>query len=127
MKLDINCVRSVLLELESLPSGRFTYYHFPESVKSYGDDNVYYCLAKLVEANYVNGNFYRSEAGTILQCEVFDMTFAGHQFLETIRPKSVWQKVLPVVENVGSFSIQTITEVATSVISQAIAVQLGLQ
>ena len=56
MKLEIDCVRDVLLELEKLPVDCHTSSTFSSSIDKYGSDNVEYTLAKLKEAQYINAD-----------------------------------------------------------------------
>lgn len=47
MKLNIDCIRDVLLELETLPIGWYDITSFQNSVEKYGTDNVLYTLPPL--------------------------------------------------------------------------------
>lgn len=43
---------------------------------------------------------------------ISSITFEGHQFLDTIRPDSVWEKIRTICEKTGLKSIATIMDVA---------------
>ena len=126
MILDVNCVRSVLLEFECFPMGVYTPCDFAKSVARYGLESVEYTLAKLVEAGYINAELYPLRNGSLEFNGIFDITFSGHQFLETIRDGKVWQKTKSVADSVGSRSFDIISKIAGNVLSGLISAKLGL-
>ena len=52
--------------------------------------------------------------------DVYRITYDGYQFIETIRPEPVWAKVKSTGKHIGSFSIDVITRVATTVLTSMI-------
>lgn len=126
MRLDISCVRSVLLEFEEFPFGVYTPCDFRTSIAAYGLAGVEYTLAKLAEAGYINAKLYLSREGTPEFNGIFDITFSGHQFLETIRDGKVWQKTKNVADSIGSRSFDVITKIAGNVLSGLISAKIGL-
>lgn len=125
MVLDIECVRAVLLEFEGFPLGIYTPNNFVKSIACYGADNVEYTLAKLTEAGYISAELYPFRGGSPEFNGIFDITFAGHQFLETIRDGKVWQKTREVANSIGSRSFDIITKIAVNVLSGLISAKLG--
>ncbi len=127
MKLNIDCVRDVLLELESFPMGSCSIESFENSISKYGRDDVTYTLMKLIEARYINAKYQRSITGDIRFMDFYDMTFQGHEFLEKIRSDTVWnQKLKPVFTAIGSMSLEAISSVANSAITSLVLTKLGL-
>lgn len=127
MKLDIDCVRSVLLELETFPIGRYQVSSFKNSISQYGEENVLYTLVKLAEAKYINANYARTLDGRPCIDAVYDISFPGHQFLEKIKSDSVWNdNVKPVLAQVGTKSFDVIIQIASAVISSLVSKQLGV-
>lgn len=118
MKLDIDCVRDVLLEFEKLPLSCYTPYNFPASIKKHGIDNVEYSLAKLKEAGYINADIPQCSNGQYEFYGIFDMTFSGHQFLESIRENKVWSRTKSIVGKVGSGSFSLISQVASTILTE---------
>lgn len=55
-----------------------------------------------------------------------DLTFSGHQFLETIRSYTVWNKVSIACKNIGSNSFNVISQIATEVLCSLIKTHIGL-
>lgn len=56
----------------------------------------------------------------IADLDVYRITYDGYQFIETIRPEPVWEKVKSTGKHIGSFSIDVITRVATTVLTSMI-------
>lgn len=91
MKLNIDCVRDVLLEFEEFPMGNYNVSSFAKTVGKYGHENTLYTLAKLYEANYINGDIAADEGGYYHCLVIYDITFQGHEFLSTIRERFDFQ------------------------------------
>ena len=127
MKLNIDCVRDVLLELESFPIGIYDSSSFTSSTEKYGQEDVLYSLIKLIEAQYINANFYRSIDGYPHIDFIYDISFTGHEFLEKIKYDGIWNNnIKPVLANIGSKSFDAIIQVATATISTLISKQLSI-
>lgn len=127
MKLNVDCVRDILLEFETFPMGVYFANSFNESIKKYSYSEVLYCLLKLSEAGYINAEYYRSSDGHPHVEPIYDITFLGHEFLEKIRSDGIWNNsIKPVLSQVGSKSFDVIIQIATSTISSLIAKQLGI-
>lgn len=126
MKLDITCVRSILLEFEELPLGVYTPCTFSRSVSMFGIDSVEYTLKKLHEAGYINAKITDPDTADLDFYGIFDMTFAGHEFLEKIRDNKVWAKTKSIADSIGSRSFDVITKIATSILTSLISANLGI-
>ena len=48
------------------------------------------------------------------------LTYAGHQFLDSIRSPKVWRETKTRAEKLGVFTINIISDIASSVISDMI-------
>jgi hypothetical protein len=80
------------------------------------DEKKTYHLEMLVEKQYVGGvgvyKAYLRKEGPVR------LTFNGHEFLETIREKSVWDKVKNVAKEKGvGLTIESITKIASAVVA----------
>ena len=126
MKLDLGCVRSVLLELESFPIGYYQVSSFKDSVSMYGQENVLYTIVKLCEAGYINAKFARTLDGRPHIDSVFDMTFSGHEFLADIKPQSNWEKLSSALKSGGSASLKVVANVAIDLGTEVLKSKLGL-
>ena len=120
MKLDMDCVRDILLECEDLPLDCHTPYSFQTSIARHGEDEVCYALAKLTEGNYINATVSRLPGGQYDFCGIYDMTFSGHQFLENVRDDKVWQKTKGVLKKAGSSSFGLAMQVTSQILAEIV-------
>lgn len=125
MKLDMKCVRDVLLFLESeqyiitndlgnVETVGSWMPHICESLPQYSQETIYYTLARLEEGGYLSISTQWVGNGLNLCCVNY-ITFAGHEFLEKIRPDTVWEKTSKIAGKVGNFSLQMIGKIAEGV------------
>lgn len=117
MKLDVDCVRDVMLELESFPIGCYHINSFSKSIDKHGCEIVLYTLTKLIEADFINAGTTRTMDGILHIGGIVDLTFKGHQFLETIRENKIWSKTKGILGKIGSSGFGLVTQVATSVLT----------
>ncbi len=125
MKLNPDCLRDILLtmeETEFLES--LSQQELYNSLPKYSHDEIDYSVLKLNEAGFVRADIQKYLDGSI-DIELLDITYNGHQFLSNIRSNNVWNNVKEVSKKVGSNSIQAITQIATSIITEIIKSQLG--
>ena len=131
MTLNPNCIRDILLFLEkelSL-SEQLEFepvdYQFMAAELSYEAAEIINTLLVLEDADFIEvASDYSSEG--IEEFVVYRITYNGYQFLETIRPKTVWQKTTSVCSSIGSFSFNLLTQVATSLLTAYANGQLNL-
>lgn len=127
MQLNLDCIRDVLLELETFPIGLYTVNSFQSCLSKYSDEQVLYTLVKLCEGNYINALFSRTLSGRPIISAVYDITFQGHEFLEKIRSDNVWNNNLkPAFSSIGSMSLDVVSKVASTVIAALVTSKLGL-
>ena len=127
MQLNLDCIRDVLLELETFPIGLYTVSSFQNCLSKYSDEQVLYTLVKLCEGNYINALFSRTLGGSTIISAVYDITFQGHEFLEKIRSDNVWNNNLkPAFSSIGSMSLDVVSKVASTVIAALVTSKLGL-
>lgn len=124
MKLNHDCVRQVLLDLEKnldLPNIEKSYEEAisPSTFEKYGEKTVEYSLLQLINVHYVDGvPLYGSNV--LLSCSVSSITWDGHQFLDTIRDSKIWKKTKGILSHLESASITFASNVASSVLSDFI-------
>ncbi len=117
MKLNIDCVRDTLLVLEKLE------YHkaikaadLHAALPTYSSKDVSYVAEKLAEGGLITAVIQRDLNGCMALLYVEDITYAGHQLLNDIRPKERWDKAKDAVLKIGGASIPIIQQVIGSVI-----------
>ena len=129
MKLNPNCVRDVLLELEKLPYQKSaTIAELSTALPHYSEDEISYTCLKLSEANYIDITIIKSiHAPSSVIRNINDITYYGHEFLNNIHSDTVWNDVKAVGSKIGASSISAFAQIATGVVTTLIQKQLGLQ
>ena len=126
MRLNPDCVRDILLEMETAG--------YQESIlvsdltlrlPKYSSDEINYSIFKMKEANLISANITRDLLG-VRPYSLDDITYAGHQFLANIREDNIWKGVKGVDKKVGSTSIDAFTQIASNVIAELIKAQFGI-
>lgn len=102
MKLNIECVRELLMFVENspymkeIPLGKIVEALCPR----FTFDEVRYAILKLEEANFIVADIHRDIWPPSIK-SIRDITYEGHQFLAAVRPKSVWQKLSAKIKTTG--------------------------
>lgn len=119
MKLKNDCVRDIMLYVEeNLVDGRQIGTQFLQSeLKKYSIQEINYTCRKLVEANFLQ--VFSSCGGAM---SIKEMTYTGHQFLDTIRNNKVWEATKAKISQIGSVSIPIIQDVASSIIKSKLGI-----
>ncbi|WP_172461883.1 DUF2513 domain-containing protein [Dyella jiangningensis] len=110
MKRDWDLVRQILLELEEVGHDRVVVHDDGQDTNVFG----YHC--KLMhDAGLIEANITEYHGGAI-SGQAVRMTWAGHEFLDSIRPKSTWEKVKMQAKEKGIGltldAIKTLAEIA---------------
>lgn len=122
MKLNLNCVRDIMLTVENTDFGiHLTVDKLCSQIPSYSHDEIYYACLKLDEGGYLdittlpimNQNYLGIRS-------INDLTFEGHQFLENIKEPSNWEKIFNGCKKAGTFSLPIVKQIATQVIQNNI-------
>lgn len=122
MKLDYDCVRNILLTVESLECGkslcRENYASF-ELLKNYDEERISYTVKRLVEAGYVPKTSVTEVIAGIIY-SVDELTWDGHQYLDCIRDKEIWEKTRKKAAVFDSVPFKTLSEIALYVIRSGV-------
>lgn len=124
MKLNPDCVRDILLTTEDT-TGYNEYLEYPAELsrcpllQDYSDNEIRYHIIQCVKSNLLEAR-REDLAGNI---EISDLTPKGHEFLANIRSDNVWNKTKNIAYKMGSFSISTLTNIATGVLTELIRQQ----
>lgn len=121
MKLNQDCVRHLLLEVESNKKlgEPLTEYNFKDNIifGKYDFETIMYTLLKLKEAGYINAQFSWS-SGKIIAWIINDITWSGHEFLDNIRDDKTWKEVKKVASKTSSMSLTLLNKLAFQYLSQ---------
>ena len=128
MKLNYDCVRSVLLTVEKsktideeLNINPVTVETIFEQLPKYEDSEILYTIEKLKEAGYINAALHFA-AGHFIDGTVSSITYSGHEYLDNIREPEVWRKVKTMLKNAGAITLPLITQAAQLLIGSQLTV-----
>ena len=88
MKLNRDCMRDILLTVESYPLGkRILFREVCEKLSNYSYEDILYACLKLDEAGHLKTNKMSApiSSHTPNISEIYSMTLSGHDFLDSIR------------------------------------------
>lgn len=127
VKLDIDLVRELLLFLEQRSTHGGVKYDEIQ-IEGYGALEVGYHLIRMYEAGLLTGEVTRSSStpDRIIEVMPFDLTWAGHEFLEDIRDPEIWKRTKDGARKMGGASAQFIWEIAKAYGKHVIKEKLGL-
>jgi len=119
MKLDYNCVRNVMLSIESLEQGQFLNdangSAFP-LLKDYTADKIAYTVERLIEAGYIPNRRITTLPYGRIHYEIDSLTWEGHQYLDCIRNDDIWDKTRKKVSPFGGLPFTLMAEIAKGLI-----------
>lgn len=122
MKLNKDCVRSIMLLCES-NLGIKNNLNLKDFLNSkelkYSEDDIKYTLEKLNETSYLNMHL-QCGSNEIAEVTISSLTWQGHQFLDTIRDPKVWATTKKIASKLESVSITILSNIATGVINHFI-------
>jgi hypothetical protein len=128
MKLNYDCVRSVLLTVEKsktideeLNLNPLTVEMIFEQLPKYEDNEILYTIEKLKEAGYINAAL-QFAAGHFIDGAVSSITYSGHEYLDNIREPEVWRKVKAMLKNAGAITLPLISQAAQMLIGSQLTV-----
>ena len=128
MKLNYDCVRSVLLTAEKsktideeLNINPVTVETIFEQLPKYEDNEILYTIEKLKEAGYINAALHFA-AGHFIDGTVSSITYSGHEYLDNIREPEVWRKVKAMLKNAGATTLPLISQAAQMLIGSQLTV-----
>ena len=128
MKLNYDCVRSILLTVEKsktideeLNINPVTVETIFEQLPKYEDSEILYTIEKLKEAGYINAALHFA-AGHFIDGAVSSITYSGHEYLDNIREPEVWRKVKTMLKNAGATTLPLISQAAKMLIGSQLTV-----
>lgn len=130
MRLNPDCVRDVLLTVESCSfDERLRFEGLCGHLPKYSPEELQYTCLKLKEAEYLvlvvttKGTVRSSFPGIV---EIRDITYRGHEFLANIRKESIWNGVKDVAGKIGCTSLSALTQIASNIATELIKAHFGL-
>ena len=126
MKLDKDCIRTILIyiethcvyEVDKFNGKRMHIVTLHELIESdelteFQEDTIRYTVVKLLEGNYIKCSLIPKNSGTNFDIiRISELTLNGHNLLSNIRPEPVWDKTKSILQKVGDFSLGIMSQVA---------------
>ena len=121
MKLNPDCVRDILLTIESETDYNSGINFEPKKsefplLAKYSPNELFYHLRQCDLSAF----FYKSTVYLDATYHVRDLTPYAHEFLANIRSENNWEKVKSISKKVGSNSLDSIKQIAVGVIGELI-------
>lgn len=122
MKLNPDCIRDILLYLEE--NLEIKEYHkfteitltqLKEGLPQYDEDDIFYSVYNLHQIRFIEGKINDVNDMKMFFCEINNITWNGHQFLNTIRPKSIWDATKNGASKLGIMSMHALSTIAMKV------------
>lgn len=119
MRRDIDLIRVMMLAVEKADE--------PVNVDAFADDAhprelCAYNAALMAEAGLADCLIKRSMSGEIVYAEIHGLTWAGADWLDAVRSKSLWKQVkMKVAGAVGSASFDVLKQVACQLALKALS------
>lgn len=135
MNLNIDCIRDVLIycadniDVQQSPEGKWDLkcvtlhsLYKSELNDKYEPKELMYAVSKLFECGFIEiANRIPPKSIYIESCHIVDITFRGHQFLESIKEPSAWEKTKSIVSRVGNYTLNFIEDTAQKIAVTATA------
>lgn len=124
MKLNPDCIRDILLYIESKTDSQIDYVDFEDLVDNlnlYDENTLHYHVNQLLNFELVHNVEYSDDKPDY----ICDLSPLGHKFLADIRSDNIWNHTKNIASKVGSVSLDALIQISTGVLTQIINKQLG--
>lgn len=112
MRLNHDCVRDILLAVESTTTFNkfFDYPNLYEELKGYSSDQIMYHIRQMNLSGLLYQVRFHSDGVFVV-----DLSPQGHEFLGNIRSEGVWKETKNVASKLGGVSLQILIAIAGEV------------
>jgi hypothetical protein len=126
MKRDIDLIRELMLKLESFPMEPGDNVHItPDNpgvqVDGYSVDQIDCHLTLIEQAGFIE----RSRSGPAIGIMFRGLSWAGHDFLDSVRSPDVWDRTKQVASAAGGFTVDLLVFTAKSYLESRVKGLLG--
>ena len=127
MKLEMDLVRDILLAVEAStsPSLSQLFILLGKGYQTFTDPVCYHLKMLIEQAHFLSAIDSKSMGGP--DWFDFELTWSGHEFLNTIRDTEVWSLTKTGVEKAGGFSFDLVAALAKGYIKTKIEYQTGVK
>lgn len=130
MKLDYDCLRSLLLKLEDFENldddlhyQYMTLNDMAEALPKFPKNMIAYTTLKAKEGDLINASITNAD-GCIYACTYSSLTYDGHQFLDNVRSNNIWNKTKSIAKELGCTSLRSLLSISEKIILAMIQSQL---
>ena len=125
MKLNEDCVRDTLIYIEEHMQMN-EYNRIKEIsllaitnglIDKYDEKDIAYTVFQLIDANFIKGNINTPGRNNKVVGNIYDITWTGHDLLNSIRPQPVWNAVKQNAANLGIKSIRGLASLAGNIVN----------
>lgn len=120
MRLNPECIRDVLLDIESTTTFENVYNYDKNepstALEKYSSDEVLYHIRQAYSSGLITKPKYYYNGA----CTIADLTPHGHEFVNNIRQDTNWNKTKDIAKAVGSTSMKVLVDTSTGVITSLI-------
>lgn len=121
MRLNPDCIRDILLTIEETVTYSEMFHFYAENnayprLQSYEGEEILYHLRQCEYDGFFSDCKFTLD-GT---CLVLDLSPKAHKFLADIRTDTIWNKTKETAKSVGSFSLDILVKIASSVVTSMI-------
>ncbi len=122
MKLNPECIRMVLLTIENeltlddnfKPKRYYTDDLLQsKALSEFNNKDIIYSLIQLSKNGYIDIHDIGADQRFIAR--IIDITPLGHEFINHIRPKSVWDNIMDISKKTSNFSFNALATIALNV------------
>lgn len=122
MQINYDCIRDILLYLETnlTLSTSIRLSQIIQNV-SHSEDDVKYSIMKLLEADYlVSQNALYDKHKNLISVSISQITWDGHEYLNSIKDDSFWNKAKNKLHQAGIFSLKLSIPIISELIKQSL-------
>ena len=76
----------------------------------------YYSIYNLYQAKYIEGNIRTANDNPLFFCEINNISWNGHEFLNNVRKQSIWDTTKNCAKKIGSISLSSVGMIAKEIV-----------
>lgn len=128
MKRDMDLVRELALWLERKDDHAV---RKPQDIEidGYSFGQIGYHLNRMYEAGLISGEVLKSKStqDRIIEVWPFDLSWAGHEFVDSVRDPEIWAKTKAGIHVAGGFSLDLIKALAKGFLKKKLEQHTGVE
>ncbi len=127
MQLKPDCVRDTLLYLEENLTINYEKDNFNSITLTqlteemllkhtqYNAEDIWYTVYNLHKIRFIEGRINDAGNHKMMFCNIENITWNGHHFLNTIRPTNIWEATKQGAKKLGIFSLEALSTISMEV------------